>query len=231
MPLDHLKWCGAYIAEKRPDVVVCGGDFADMASLSTYDQKGSKSYEGRRYRKDVDVVKKAMELLITPCRRARNYKPRLVLTLGNHEDRISRAVEADARLDGTIGLGDLAYEKAGWQVHPFLKPVKIHGVHYAHYFPSGVMGRPCTTARKVLSTYHVSCISGHQQGRDVAYARRGDGRTLTAIIAGSFYQHDETYLSPFANVCWRGVVMLNEVRDGQFDEMFVSLDYLKRKFR
>ena len=53
---------------------------------------------------------------------------------------------------------------------------------------------------------------------------------LTAIIAGSFYQHDESYLTPLANKCWRGCIMLNEVDDGQFDEMFVSLTYLKRKF-
>lgn len=227
--LDHLTWAGKYIAEKRPDVIVCGGDFADMPSLSSYDKPGSKQYEGRRYQKDVDAARRGMELLLEPIARARSYKPRLVLVLGNHEDRISRAVETDARLLGTIGLDDLRYQEAGWQVVPFRKPIKIDGTFYCHYFPSGVMGRPCTSARKVLTTFHVSCIAGHQQGRDVAYAKRGDGRFLTAIIAGSFYQHDEEYLGPLANVCWRGIVMLNEVRDGQFDEMFVSLGYLRRR--
>ena len=64
----------------------------------------------------------------------------------------------------------------------------------------------------------------------MAYAKRGDGRSITAIIAGSFYQHDEAYLTPMANNCWRGIVMLNEVRDGQFDEMFVSLNYLRKRY-
>ncbi len=53
---------------------------------------------------------------------------------------------------------------------------------------------------------------------------------LTAIIAGSFYQHNEAYLTPLANHCWRGCVMLNEVRDGQFDESFISMNYFRRKF-
>lgn len=230
VPLDHLTWCGKYLAEKQPDVIVQGGDFADMPSLSSYD-KGKKSYEGRRYKKDIDAVTRGMDRLLVPLRKRAKYHPRLVLTLGNHEDRINRAIESDAMLDGTVSLDDLGYEKAGWEVYPYLAPVKIAGVHFSHFFPSGIMGRPCTTARKILTTYHGSCIAGHQQGRDVAYAKRGDGKALTAIIAGSFYQHNEDYLTPAGNNCWRGIVMLHEVRDGTFDEMFVSLNYLKKRFR
>lgn len=230
VPLNHLEWIGKYIKEKRPEVIVCLGDFADMSSLSSYDV-GKRSFEGRRYRKDVDVVRRAMDLLLDPIRHTNRYNPRLVLTLGNHENRISRAVDSDPKLEGTIGLEDLQYEKAGWQVCPFLKPCKINGVHYCHFFPSGILGRPCTTARKILSTYHVSCVAGHQQGRDVAYALRGDGKRLTGIIAGSCYQHDESYLTPLSNNCWRGIVVLHEVKDGTFDEMFVSLRYLRRKYK
>lgn len=229
VPLDHLRWAGEYAAEKRPDVIVCLGDFADMASLSEYD-KGKASYEGRRYVKDVEAVLRGMDALMRPIKQANRYRPRLVLTLGNHEHRIERTQESDAKLRGTLSIKDLRYEEAGWEVYPFLETVQINGVHYAHYFPSGIMGRPCTSARKIISTYHVSAVCGHQQGRDVAYAKRGDGRSLTAIIAGSFYQHDESYLTPMANNCWRGIVMLHEVQDGQFDEMFISLSYLKRKF-
>jgi len=229
IPLDHLRWAGLYAADKRPDVIICLGDFADMESLSEYD-KGKRSYEGRRYSKDIAAARRAMGLLTTPIERARRYSPRRIITLGNHEQRINRACENDPTLDGTISVKDLGYEEAGWQVHPFLEVVKVGGVHFSHFFPSGVMGRPCTTARKIIATYHVSAIAGHQQGRDVAYAKRGDGKNLTAIIAGSFYQHNEAYLTPMANACWRGIVMLHEVKDGQFDEMFVSLGFLKRRY-
>ena len=44
--ISHLEWIGKYAAEKKPDVIVCLGDFADMPSLSTYDI-GKKSFEGR----------------------------------------------------------------------------------------------------------------------------------------------------------------------------------------
>jgi hypothetical protein len=73
-------------------------------------------------------------------------------------------------------------------------------------------------------------VAGHLQGRDVAYGKRADGKSITAIIAGSFYQHDEDYLSPLGNQHWRGVYMLHEVVDGQMDEMPVSLNYLLRNY-
>jgi hypothetical protein len=150
--------------------------------------------------------------------------------LGNHEDRITRAINRDPKLEGLMSLEDLQYENFGWTVFPFLQPVTIGGVAFCHYFPSGVMGRPITTAESILTKLHMSAFAGHQQGRDIAYAKRADGRDMTAIISGSFYQHQEQYLSPFTNNHWRGMYMLHEVRNGSFDEMAVSINYLKRKF-
>lgn len=200
-----------------------------MSSLSSYDV-GKKSFEGRRYKRDIEVAKQAMHLLMEPIKRVRNYEPQLHLFLGNHEDRITRAVENDSKLEGVLSLADLDYEKWGWKVHDFLKPATLNGVVYAHYFPSGQMGRPCTTARALLTKYHMSCIAGHQQGRDIAYGKRADGKSITAIIAGSFYQHDESYLNPITNSVWRGIYVLNEVINGSFDEMAVSISYLRRKY-
>lgn len=230
VPTDHLEACGNYIVEKRPDVVVCLGDFADMPSLSTHQEKGHIEYEGKRYRKDCLAAFDGMKRLITPIMKAKGYSPRMVLTLGNHEDRIVRAIEQDPKLEGTISMDDLYYPEHGWQVVPFRQVKKIDGVAYCHYFVSGKYDRPIERAAGLLTKKHMSCIAGHQQGRDIAYAQRGDGRPMTAIIAGSFYEHDEKYMSPQSNNHWRGIYMLNEVKDGSFDEMAVSLNFLKRKY-
>lgn len=103
--------------------------------------------------------------------------------------------------------------------------------HNCHYFTSGVMGRPVTTAQALLTKKHMSCIAGHQQGKQIATAERADGTRITGIIAGSFYQHDEDYLYAQGNKHWRGCFMLHEVNNGQCDEMFISLDYLRKKYR
>lgn len=477
---EFLSWIGQYILDQKPDVIINLGDFADMESLSSYDV-GKKSFEGKRYIKDISAAHQAMDKLLQPLRefnakakknKEKQYKPRKVLTLGNHEERIARAVNNDPKLEGLIKYEDLPYQE--WEVHPFLKPVFIDGVaycfgygekaltakyqyknvedlqvgeklvgftesgstkkyetaiiesidhdeaevftvhdtncvdttvtadhlwlvrkftstqyewvqtkdlkigyeilqpfrnftrsncldmawlggildgegwiskpnskqggiqvgiaqndgkvfdkicevlaanhfnfqvsknvrcnkirilgslndklrllvetnairlldkltpemfgrlqstginslvtsitprgkqkivkiktstgtlvvngqahHNCHYFPTGVMGRPATTASAMVSKLHMSCIAGHQQGKQVAYGKRPDGSTITCIIAGSCYEHDEHYLDHQTNKHWRGVIVLHEVQDGCFDEMFVSLSYLKKRY-
>lgn len=236
---EFLRCAGNYIAEKKPDVIINLGDFADMPSLSSYDV-GKKSFEGRRYTDDILAAKNAMINLMAPItiemsrlrtNKKKQWNPRMVFTTGNHEHRISRAVDNDRKLEGLISEQDLVYDEWGWEVYPFLKPVVIDGISYCHYQTSGVMGRPITSARGLLTKKHMSCIVGHQQGKDIAYAQKGDGKTITGIIAGSFYEHEELYLNPQTNQHWRGIIMLHEVEDGQFDEMFVSLKYLKENYK
>lgn len=233
-----LEAIGNYIVAKKPDVVVNIGDFADMPSLSSYDV-GKKTFEGRRYRTDIEATQSAMEVLLGPIKEANHrarrghrerYNPRLVFTLGNHEERILRAVNSDAKLDGTIGINDLRYKEMGWEVHDFLQPVIIDGIAYCHYFVTGVAGRPAPSAQLQLSKKHMSCIAGHQQGLQIATAHRADGKRLTSVIAGSCYEHNEDYLGPQGNKHWRGLLVLHDVNDGEFDIMPVSLKYLKEKY-
>ena len=49
----------------------------------------------------------------------------MVLTLGNHENRIDRAVNNNPTLEGLISTKDFEYEK-DWEVFPFLHPVFIN---------------------------------------------------------------------------------------------------------
>lgn len=138
-------------------------------------------------------------------------------------------------LEGLISLTDLEVAAPGWEVYPFLQVVSIDGILYSHYFETVTVagsstGRPITSARALLTKLHSSCIAGHQQGRDIAYGRRADGKTITALIAGSYYQHNEDYLGVQGNFHWRGLYVLHEVNDGQFDEMPVSLAYLKQRY-
>jgi len=71
---------------------------------------------------------------------------------------------------------------------------------------------------------------GHVQDRDIAYARKADGTNMLGLFSGIYYQHDEDYLSPQTNGSWAGIWMLNEVNDGSFDEMPVSINYLRKQY-
>jgi len=234
--LRRFHWLGKYIVDKKPDVIVHIGDHWDMPSLSSYDV-GKKEYEGRRYLRDVASGNEAMSILMSYIQeeqakrihdKKKRWNPRMVFTTGNHEYRIDRAVNSDSKLDGLLTMDDLNLE--GWEVYPFLQPVVIDGVAYCHYFTSGVMGRAVGTARLLMTKKMMSCVQGHVQDRDIAYGRRGDGSTITALFAGIFYEHDEDYLTPQTNGSWSGVWMLNDVVNGSFDEMPISIKYLQRKY-
>ena len=229
-----LRKIGEYLVQKQPEKIICLGDFADMPSLSSYDV-GKKAFEGRRYTKDIEAAEEAMATLLEPLwdynarakkNKDKQYRPEMHLTLGNHEQRIDRAINSDAKLEGLISYDDLPYEDCGWKVYPFLDVVVIDGIAYSHYFVSGLMGRPATSANAQLNKTHMSCISGHQQGLQIATGKTGDGKLIHSIIAGSCYEHNEDYLGRQGNNHWRGALMLNDVNDGDFDIMPLRINYL-----
>jgi hypothetical protein len=232
--ISHIAAAGNYAAEKRPDVITIIGDWWDFPSLSSYD-RGKLCFEGRRYRSDVEAGKVAMEKFLAPIRKVRGYRPRIIFTLGNHEHRVQRVVDEDARLEGAIGIEDLKLAEFGLETYAFLKPVVVDGIAYCHFFPRSATGRVmqnksgAPNARAQLVREGRSCMAGHMQGFDI-HGQSIGGRMQYGVIAGSFYSHDEGYLTPQGNDHWRGLFVAHEVCDGYFSPMVVTLDYLLAEY-
>lgn len=240
VPVDHLEWIGHYIIEKKPDVIVNGGDFGDMESLCSYDV-GKKQYEGRRYRADIEASKNGMETLLKPIndynakmifQKGKQYKPEMHLTLGNHEYRIERAIENDPKMDGFMGLGDLEYESYGWTVHPFLKIIEIDGLSYSHYFCNPLSGRPYGGENIMIRLKNIgfSFVAGHQQVYMSGTKSLNNGKRLRGVVLGACYLHDELYRGNQCNNEWRGILIFHEVKNGDYSLMEISLDYLCRRY-
>jgi len=239
VPTDHLEWAGEYIAEHKPDKIICIGDFADMESLSSYDV-GKKEYEGRRYISDIECSREAMKRFLRPIRqeqyrlnngKRKGWRPELHMFLGNHEHRINRAISNDPKLEGLISVDDLKFKDSGWNVYPFLEVKILDGIAYSHYFVTGVMGRPVGSARQLIIKKHMSCTMGHHQGMDICMSeRRGDGVPIIGLFAGIFTMHDEAFLGPQGNKQHRQIWMKYEVQDGFYYPHAISLEYLRRKY-
>lgn len=238
--LEYLRWIGEYICKKRPDTIIHLGDFADLESLSTYD-KGKKSAEGKRVQADIESVHEGLRTLLTPLWKLQAeqieseekvYKPRLVITLGNHCNRLSRHVEANPELDGFLDLSALKYEEYGFEVVPFLTPINIDHVNYCHYYPNVMTGKPLGgSALSMLKTIGESFVMGHRQTLDVATRfLPASGKQQWGIISGACYTHEEVYKGKQGNHHWRGIITLHNVRDGSFDPLFISLDWLERTY-
>ena len=238
--IDHLKLLGKYIVHKRPDVIVHLGDHADMESLSSYD-KGKKSAEGKRVNKDIEAARKGMEALLSPLRQLQKsqqergetvYKPRMILTLGNHEDRINRHVDANPELHGFLSIDSLGYKQYGWEVYDFLKPVVVDGVAYCHFMANPFSGKPYGgSAQNILNKVGESFTVGHKQTLDIATRfLPASGKQQWGIVAGAFYLHSEGYKGHQGNHHWRGFIVKHNVEDGSYNPMFVDIDYLEKKY-
>lgn len=245
-PTDHLGWIGNYLVDHFHHLpaedleIIHLGDHADMPSLSHWD-KGRKAMEGRRYNDDIKAAEDAWDILCTPLDRYNAQQavskhklwwPSRRIVLGNHEDRITRACEEDSRLEGTMSLDDLPYENFGWTVHPFLEPVTVDGVTYCHFFFNPMTGRPYSGASVDTRLKNIghSFSMGHQQ--TLMYGLRFvGGRSQHGLVAGACYLHDEDYKQGVqGNAHWRGIIVKHQVENGSYDPMFVSLDYLCRRY-
>ena len=223
---DHLEWAGNYASDKQPDVIVMIGDWFDMPSMSSYD-RGKLAFEGRRYVSDIKAGRVAMERFLKPILATKGYKPRLVFTMGNHEYRVIRYADENPELSGKLSWEDFGLKEYGWEVVDYLKPVTIDGVSYCHFFTSGVMGRPVSSAAALLRARQQSSTMGHVQNTDVAFHPKTQN---IAMFAGTFYSHDEDYLGYQGNVQRRQIVIKHEVEDGHYDPMFVSMKFLEKSY-
>lgn len=239
---DRYEWLGKYILDQRPDVIVNIGDHGDMPSLCHYD-KGTKGFEGRRYKDDVAAVNDSLERLHGPIekynkRRRKNrkalYAPDLHYCMGNHENRINRAISVDAaHLEGIIHTDDLKFKEHGWKVHPFLEPVRLGGVSFAHYFPSGVMGRPIggvNAAASLIAKTMTSSVVGHSHLRDFAERTDPYGKKIMGLVSGCYFDHDEEYAGQVNKMYWRGVAMLHNVHEGEYEHEWVTLKTLRESY-
>lgn len=219
---DRYDALGALIQEEAPDIVIDIGDFFDMPSLSSYD-KGTKGFEGRRYKRDIEAGIDAQEILGDRMRKM-SREPRLVRCLGNHEHRIDRAVNSSAELEGTIGTSDLESESFGWEEYPFQHPFFYGGIGFCHYFSSGIMNRPIggiNIGRSLVTKLHMSAVQGHSHVFDHSENTRPDGQKIFGLSVGCYTHRGmrEDWNRGSEYMSWRGVVILGDIDgNGYYDD-------------
>lgn len=238
IPLEHIDWAAQAIVDYRPDVLVVIGDWWDNPSFSKHNAPGSLILEGARIVDDIKAGNDAFLRLVGPMqhkmeRLVKNHEkywtPECHFLMGNHEDRITRALNADPRMLDVISLNML--KTPGFTRHDFLKIVKLDGISYCHYFPNPLSGKPIGGAiPNRLNHIGSSFVQGHQQGFLYASKQYPD-HVKHGIVCGRFYQHHESYRpTDVQNSEWNGILVLNQVKNGDFDLMPLRIDYLRRKY-
>lgn len=234
----HIDWCAKAIVEYRPDVIIHLGDHWDFPSLSTHDAPGSKEAEGRRVKDDIDAGNDAFERLVAPMNserlrlslnRKKQWNPECHFFFGNHEDRLTRAIFREPKWEGMLTLD--ALNTQGFERHAYLKIVHIDGIAVSHFFQNQYSSYAIGgSIENRLNKIGRSFVQGHQPGLLHGTKQYPGQLRRHGLVCGSFYLHDEHYRGLQSNNDWRGIVILNRVEDGDYDEMPLRMEYLQEKY-
>lgn len=233
---ERASWLSGLIHDLKPDVVVNLGDGADMPSLCSFDI-GRKSFQGRNYRKDIEAHLDFQDRLWSPLRKLKKKLPRSIYLIGNHEQRIGRAIDVAPELEGAISYDDLSlnewYDDVVHYNGQTPGTIEVDGVHYAHYFVSGVMGRAIGgehPAHALITKRLCSSTCGHIHTADFCIHTKGDGSKVMGAVAGVYQDYDSSWAGVVNNLWWRGVLFKDNVENGNYDAHWISLDTIKREF-
>ncbi len=224
---ERFTWLGKLIHDVKPTTVINIGDLADMASLCFHSKP--LELENARYTRDCAAAIDAQERLFWEVRRHKRKLPRFVWTLGNHDIRAQRYVEANPVFSGAIKNEDIGYNDFPWEVVPFLEPINIDGIDYAHYFTSGVMGRPIGgthPAWTVIKKRNRSATCGHSHVLDYKIDKT-PGQSLMGLVVGNYVDYRAGYAGP-ANDMWsNGIAVCKSVDNGLYDFEWLSMNRIR----
>ena len=236
---DRADWLGRLIADIKPDVVINIGDGADMASLSSYD-KGRASFIGKSYERDISSHLDFQERLWAPVKRTKKRTPYRVFLEGNHEHRIKRALDLDPQLQGDrfgLSFKDLDLDRTYNDVVEYKGQTPgvytIHGITYAHFMVSGVMGRPIGGehhAASLLTKNFSSCTVGHSHTADWAVRTNIHNQKIMGCVCGVYQDYESEWAGHVNDLWWRGVVVKRNVENGIYDPEFVSIETLRKVY-
>lgn len=227
---------GKLIHDIRPDVVINMGDSADMPSLASY-EKGTRASVGRTYRQDIEAHLDFSDRLWYEVKKHKKRMPDRVFLVGNHEQRIHKAVNLQPELAGTIDLSDLAleeyYDEVVYYEGNTPGVITIDGVSYAHYFVSGVMGRSIAgehPAYGLITKQFSSCTQGHVHTFDFCQRTNASGKKVNGLVCGVFQDYDSDWAGEVNRLWSRGVVVKRNVEGGEYDLQWISLGQLAKEY-
>ncbi len=253
--LSRFDALGNFIAEKKPNIIVDGGDFSSIGSLSDWDSDKRRKMELRRYANDIEATNEAINRMYAPLvklqsrarrHKAKMYRPRKVKIQGNHEYRVDRYLDYNPVMEGTIdysrdiSFGDVEFSE--YSYIPFMSPHEqsasfINGVAFTHgpRNRAGLISSKYVSARALADAFECSVVFGHTHRfvRDSLLRVRGDGSrpVHVALNGGCFFEDIPEYALNNANDYYPCVLILDLYEEGKFRiEEEVPLDLLKKEY-
>jgi len=182
-----LTWIARHASQTRPDRIVQIGDWSTWDSVSQHDRNDTVAGKLKpSIRADMDNL--ASSLRAFEAGRAPDYKPKMAVTLGNHENRLERFENANPETHQTFTLErDQLFSQFGWKVRPFGEIYYVEGVGFTHH-ATNALGRAFggeTAPQRVANKTSCPLVVGHSHRRALfESARIGPADSVTIVEVG-----------------------------------------------
>ena len=233
---NRADYLAKFIIDENPDIVVNGGDAADVVSLSSYD-KGKRSAIGRSYKADIEHHLDFQERMWQPVKARKKKMPYRIVLEGNHEHRIEKAHDLSPEYAGTIGFNDFDFDSYYNEVVRYDGGtpgiVEIENILFAHYFITGVSGKSISGERAASMLYAKtgqSACQGHIHTFDYVNKNTIQGKARHALVGGCFHSHTPGWAGNITHLWKAGLSVLDNVNNGDFDFRWVSLNALEKEY-
>ena len=235
---ERFSWLGDFIEDLKPDYVVDLGDGADMKSLNSFDTRNPKAIVAQSYQEDIEAYNDAQDRLWSRYKLSKKKRPWRIGFEGNHENRITKAVTLDPRLEGDkYGISFSHLQTDHWfdEYHRYYNNApaiaEYDGVSYAHFFSSGNFGSAMSGihhAYSLIQKRNSSATCGHSHKRSIYFKDGAYPNPVIGLVAGCFKGAEEEWAGQ-GNLDWaKGVVVKREIYKGCYDMEWISLSTLEK---
>lgn len=214
--LRRCDWIGRWIGEHGPDHVVQIGDFATFDSVNQHETPGSRGAMARPpIERDFDCIEESCRRIATGMA---GHKPKLDITLGNHENRLERYENMHPEVGNVLSTKrDGIFASYGWRTREYGALRYIGGVAFTHAPLNGVgraYGGKTANHRLTSDSVH-TIVRGHDHKREIATGAKIGG-TVDTISVGCALEWGwvEPYAKHSPSGWWWGVAEMT-VADGR----------------
>ena len=181
---------GNLILEERPRSFIMGGDGSRHDAFSTYDK-----YKQWTAQEEIHAWHHSLELMFSPLRvwneqrrknRHKQHPMRSVLTLGNHEDRMWRALAEDPYGFGSLIDFDHITGQGKFfdEVYEFGDVVDVNGIFYTH------------APRNKMNRVMAQSTAAKQSNKHLIYGHTHTGGVINTPIIGPTNGARTTMIAP-----------------------------------
>jgi UDP-2,3-diacylglucosamine pyrophosphatase LpxH len=238
--LERFLPVGQMIVDIQPDFIMSIGDFLGMHALSHWDRNKRVTMEGRRYRKDIEAGNEALDSVLAPLLalqekqrhfKERIYRPALYYIMGNHEAWAKKFVEENPAMEGFVDpCINLRLAERGFEVIDYKEYLELNGILFTHCpLKGGVPVQGQYAMQRAFEVTSKAMIFGHLHRFEYIHGRRLREDKIPVMSVGCFFEeeYEEDFLKGCPNPYWRGIVLIDSYKPGQFDATQISLEKLQ----